>query len=510
MQIPGQFLTAPLIHRMAAQGLGIYNREYPPYMAGSSSDADRRTLVIPPIRVDIGGIGHYNPDEVELDLNDANSWDTATPTDYATAANRAGVDFFVYVCRPAAGRVPTILLSASSTAPSGYTISNSRRIGGFHCLPGNCTNLPVGHPYKDFAVGNILFNSIWDLIDSPRSVLKRGMAKISLTPWDGQPALWVDIYLASGTGTTCTSVFGATIKDTVDWNTFVEYGRLQGKRLLRDHEFQQASIGSNEETNIAGSADPGTVTFPLDTAGRSMISYYGIIGMCGVLWQWLDEQSYRFDPDGSVSAASKTIIAYHAASPGGNPIYAKFLANGEPYLCCNMATDAVDKWLTLGTDYKVLIKHDPDAATGSSQIYFDEDATQPGRFLVNMARGKSAYVQSNNPSFALQLTHNANAATAGVAIYFDDGADERLEFVSPTSANGTIDLSLLGGSGWAHYNLPGTVGSLYRQGAYGDAKLLGGGTWSLATIAGSRARSASDCRWAAYSAVGGRFVAEPV
>lgn len=387
MQIPGQFLTAPLVHRLAAQGLGIYQREYPPYMAGSSSAADRRTLVIPPMRVDIGGIGHFLPDEAELDLNDADSWDTATPTDYATATNRSGVDFFAYVCRPTAGRVPVVLISASSTAPSGYTTSNSRRIGGFHCLPGNCVNLPSGHPYKDFVAGDILFNSIWDLIDCPRTVLKRGMAKISLTPWDGQPAIWVDIYLASGTGTTCTSVFGATIKDTVDWNTFVEYGRLQGKRLLRDHEFQQAAVGSNEETNITGSTDPGTVTFPLDTAGRSMISNYGIIGMCGIMWQWLDEQSYRFD-----AAANHT--------------------------------------------HQVVVS------------------------------GEAQTVTTGNPS--------GDVAPA-----------------------------------WGWYNLPGTVGSIYRHGTYGDVKLRAGGAWNDATHAGSRTRFADSYRWYAASNVGGRFVAEP-
>jgi len=247
--------------------------------------------------VNIGGAGKhaYELEEaVELDLNVAASWDTTTPTDYTNAANRAGKDFYIYVCEPESGFSPKIVLSAATTWPAGYTAENSRKIGGFHCLPGDCINLPSGHPYKDYIQGDILFNSIWDLIDRPRSP-PEGMVKISLTPSDGEPALWCDIYLASGTGTTCTSVFGATIQDGKDWNTFVEYGRLQNKRLMRDAEFQMAATGSNEQTNIANSADPGTVTFPLDTAGRSMISHYGCIGMCGVMYQWLDEQGYRFD-----------------------------------------------------------------------------------------------------------------------------------------------------------------------------------------------------------------------
>lgn len=471
---------------------------------GNESAANRRTIVSPDyFTVNINNVGYVKKTAVELDLNVGTSWDTTVGTDYSTAANRAGKDFYVYACVPASGSVPTILLSAATTYPSGYSATTSRKVAGFHCLPGNCTGLAVGHPYKDFILGDVLFNSIWDILDRP-TCSPEGMAKVSLTPSDGKPAIWCDIYLASGNGTVCTSVFGATIADTIDWNAFVEYGRLQGKRLLRDAEFQNAATGSNEETNITGSADPGTVTFPLDTSNVSMISSYGIIGMCGIMWQWLDEQCYRFDPDGSSAAANKTITIYHVVSPGGNPIYVKFLANGEPYLCCNMATDTVDKWLTIGTDYKVLITHDANAATNSTQIYFDEDATQPGRIVANLARGKTCFVTSNNPTYALQITHSGTASSLGVVITYDDGSDERLEFTSPTTTNGTLDLALLGSSAYVWYNLPGTVGSFYGQ-SIGDTKLIAGGTWADGSSCGSRSRAASAQRSAVTSGIGARF-----
>jgi len=523
-------LTGPLVHSYSAQGLGVYQRSIPPYLAGSSNAEERRTIVLPAMKVAIGSRGYHIGTETELDLNEASSWDAITPTDYTVPVNRSGKDVYIFACQPAKGRVPVFLLSCASGTPAGYTTANSRKIGRFHCLPyvtaptwaadtvtavnyvvqpttpgatkllykctarsgdyktgsteptwpttpgntivdGNvtwtcvanaCMNLPVDHPYKDYEMGSIMPNSIQDLLDMPSSVLPEGMVKMSLTPWDGKKARWVDIYLASGTGTSGTSIFGATIKDTQPWDVFVDYGRLQGKRLLTDSEFQIAATGSNEQTNIAGSADPGTVTFPLDTTGKSMISYYGVIGACGIMYQWLADQCYRYDADGGVVAASKTLTAYHAVSPGGNPIYAKFLATGEPYLCCNMATDTADKWLTFGSDYKILIKHDADAATGSSQIYLDEDATQPGRILANLARGKDAYVPSNNPTFSLKITHNANAATTGVAISFDAGSDERLEFVSPTSANGTLDLASTAAPTWAYHNMS-SKGSRYGQ-----------------------------------------------
>ncbi len=99
-----------------------------------------------------------------------------------------------------------------------------------------------------------------------------------------------------------------------------------------------------------------------------------------------------------------------------------------------------------------------------------------------------------------------------MAVTYDDGSDERLEFTSPTAANGTLDLALLTFTdpSWAWYDLPGVKGSLYKQGTYGDAKLLAGGTWTNATNAGSRSRHAYSYRWDTNSSLGARFASEPV
>ncbi len=571
--VPGQFLTSPLVHQFVAQGLGIYNREYPPFMAGSDTATNRRTIVIPPMRVDIGGIGHYSGEEVALDLNDPASWDTQDPVDYTIEVTRAGLPFFIFACRPACGRVPVFKISASSTTPSGYNTTNSRRIGGFDTLPyvtaptwavntvialnyvvkptaphankylyrctarsgdfrthdtteptwpttpgetvvddaitwtcdaNACENLESGHPYKLHEMGSIIFNTIWDLIDLPRSVLKRGMAKISLTPWDGVPALWEDVYLASGTGSTATSVFGATIQDTKDWNTFVEYGRLQGKRLLRDAEFQISAVGGGgEETNIAGSADPGVVTFPLDTAGKSMISVYGLIGKKGIMWQWLDEQSYRYDPDGSVQAASQLSTITYVASLEGVPVY--LLWNGPvAYLGAAIAADI---WITAGS-YKFQIKAVADpVAAGGVQVYFRDAATQPLRLYAVSASGQNAIIQSSNPDFSLIVVHHATPATMGVELRYDNVTHNRLEAINTSGQNQSIDLAT--SPGWSYYDLPTGVGSLYKQGAYGDVKLIAGGSWAHASVAGSRARHAYSWRWASHASFGCRFCAEP-
>ena len=576
MQIPGQMLTGPLVHSFSAQGLGIYARSSPPYIADVDTEENRRTLVIPAMKVAIGSRGYHISIETVLDLNEAASWDIQTPTDYTVPMNRAGKDVYIFACQPSSGRRPTFLLSCTSGAPAGYTTATSRKIGRFHCLPyvtapswradtvtvvnyvvqpttpgatkllykctaragdykthgtteptwpttagetvvddqvtwtcvvNACQNLDASHPYKDFEAGSIIFNSIQDLLDCPNSE-PEAMVKLSLSPHDGKKALWVDIYLASGVGSSCTSVFGATIKDTISWDSFVEIGRLQGKRLMNDAEFQIGATGSNEQTNIADSADPGIVTFPLDTTGKSHISYYGVIGAAGVMYQWILDQCYRFDPDGSVSAASKTLTAYHAASPGGNAIYVDYAENGDLYLCCNMATDAADKWLTFGTDYKILIKHVAAPSATAVQLYLDEDATQPGRLLAALAKGKTSYLKSNNPAYQMQITYHATPATPGVALNFDDGADERLEFISPTSANGTIDLALLGSAAFAYHNMS-SRGNRYGQGIYGDTKLRAGGDWNGAAYCGSRCRILNSWPWYAYSRIGGRFCADP-
>lgn len=462
------------------------------------------TLLTPNrLTVNVNNVGYLLSAQAEIPLGTAASWDTVVGTDYTVAANRAGLNFYVYACTPSAGNSPIILLSVNSTVPIGYDADNSRKIGGFHCL---CvaTGAIGGHTLTGYLAGDILPQSVWDLKHRP-------VANPEGMVYDPKSNLWVDIYLASGTGASTASVYGATISDTRDWNSFVDDFGAVSKRLLNDREFQLIAAGSNEETNIFGSADPVTTGGHVDTASRRMISNIGVEDACGALYQWLLDQSYRYDADASptFTTAAKTLIAYHVASPGGNPIYLKYDASGIPYLCCNMATDTADKILTFGSAYTLRITHDADAATGSYQIYFDEDATQPSRILCALPGLKNEYLKTSNPIYYLPVTYNAAPATPGVAVNFDDGADERLEFISPTTANGTVDLAYIASPSFAMDDLPGSKGSLYRQGAYGDVKLIAGGSWYLGASCGSRCRRADSSRRDAYLSLGGRGASEP-
>ena len=429
-------------------------------------------------------------------------WDADTTivvADYLDAgAIEAGKDYYVYACEDG-----SVVVSLNSTFPAGYSADNSRKIGGFHTL---CVAAGViaGHPLTGFAVKAILPASVWCLNHRPWCS-PEGMV------WSEQARVWVDIYLQSSTGATSASVYGATITDTRNWMDFVDDLALVKKRLLGDDEFAAIAEGSNQKTNIAGSADPVTTGGYADTAGRRMVSNIGCEDCCGALWQWLRDQSYRFDR-GAVQyvAASQTTAITHAAAPGGNPIYVKFTADGSPYLCSNLATVAADVVLTFGTNYKVIVKHDAGAATGLP-LYFDYDATLPYRFLINNTiHGKDVWALSNDPNYLLPLKHAAAAAVNGVAVNYDDGADSRLEYISPDAANATMDLAMTHTEPvWGYVDPGGNKGQIYKQGTYGDIKLLAGGHWNDGAACGSRCRIAANYRWNASAIIGARGCAEP-
>jgi hypothetical protein len=268
----------------------IYQRDIRWQLKEPYTTAANRYIVQTPngLSIDINGTVYFISTQSDVDLSVEASWDTVA-VDYRVAATRAGLDFYIYACVPASGDAPTIKLSVNSTVPTGYTSSNSRKIGGFHCL---CVAVGTiaGHTLTDFVAGDVLPASIWDL-DYRAVSENEGMV------YDEKSQIWIDIYLTSGTGASTASVNGGTISDTRNWMDFVDDGGAVGKRLLTDIEFQLIAAGSNEETNITGSADPDTAGGHSDTAGRRMISNIGCEDCCGVMWQWLQTPSMRADFD---------------------------------------------------------------------------------------------------------------------------------------------------------------------------------------------------------------------
>lgn len=241
--------------------------------------ANKTTVTIYPTWLNINDSGYILP-QTTVNLATAGNWDSST---YATAANRAGKDFYVYACEPSVGHVPVIKLSANSTYPTGYTAANSRKIGGFHCL---CVAVGTisGHTLTGYAVGNILPQSVWDLMHRPVSD-PEGMV------WESGIGKWVDIYLPSYSNGKLQSVYDGVVADGESSEKFhglkfvEEFGKI-GKRLLTWDEFMVVAKGSNEGTNIKGTADPNTTGGHVDTASRRMISHGGLEDCCGAYWQW--------------------------------------------------------------------------------------------------------------------------------------------------------------------------------------------------------------------------------
>ena len=218
---------------------------------------------------------------------------TATDLDTGTISN--GKDYYVYACND--GGSLAWKESLASTYPAGFNANTSRKMAGFHTLCASVGTI-AGHTLTGYLANDILPASIWDLRHRAINGNNEGLV------YDTKIKKWIMIYLASGTGVSTASAYLGTISDTRNWMDFVDDGHAIGMRLPTDEEFQSLAAGSNEETNIFGSADPGTTGAHVDTASRRMISNIGCEDCAGAMYQWLLDQSWRLD--GADLAACQT------------------------------------------------------------------------------------------------------------------------------------------------------------------------------------------------------------
>ena len=243
---------------------------------------NKTTITIYPTWVNIDDSGFILETTKLLDIENADNWDDGQ---YTTAANRAGKDFYIYALKTS-GNAPAFILSANSTIPAGYTATDSRKIGGFHCL---CVAVGTisGHTLSGYIEGDILPQSPWDL--KHRAISENeGMVYV---PEVGK---WIDIYIASYDSLKLQSKYGEITVDGASTplfhgEKFVEYFGLVNKTLPSRDDFVVFAKGSNENTNILGSADPNTTGGHVDTNSRRMISNYGIEDCCGAWWQFVSD-----------------------------------------------------------------------------------------------------------------------------------------------------------------------------------------------------------------------------
>ena len=233
---------------------------------------------------------------------------------YAAGATRAGKDFYLYALYNADGLEPSFVISNSGLAPDKIGDTPYRKIGGFHCL---CATIgedaPGGsdHALYGYEAGDILPMSVWDCWHRP-------VGDPEGYVYEPGNNIWVSIYGLSWTGSFSNtpedlqliSAYGGEWADGTSTEKFhcLKFDQVlsrQHQRLIKRREFVNASIGSNQGTNIAGSADPGTTGGHKDTAGKRMVSAIGCEDMCGDHWQWGDDY-------GSASTSGSYAAGYDA------------------------------------------------------------------------------------------------------------------------------------------------------------------------------------------------------
>ncbi len=227
-----------------------------------------------------------------------------------------GTDYAIYATKDG------LIASNNFTAPSGYTVENSRRIGGFH--------------YQDSFINE---RSIWDLKYKPNCDDPRGMVRTI-------GGFWADIYLLNTTPDLLgTSAYNAQIADgdsrpkkPISWGgdgvaQYTYFTQLiatevlaaYGKRLPSYHEFTVLAYGS--VTGYISNTDPVKTKF--DSSARSSV---GCEQVSGHMYQWGSECWDRGNGDsGYVWADVNTDGKGEVYTPGlvgiGGSVFGAYWAN---------------------------------------------------------------------------------------------------------------------------------------------------------------------------------------
>ena len=281
---------------LAAQMANFYSTE-----GDIEKTSGQQRVTIPPISVNVGGIGYHKATETDLDpLVDNDGTLGGTP------AFVVGTDYYIYAVPATADSIePNFVVSLNSTWPDGYTADNSRKIGGFHygrVRAINSANEPIngsdvafgtsGTNWKDNVANGILPLSVWSLTHRPRCT-PEGMVYMG-------GGLWVDIYLCAddGTGGGKSDYNATPMTGTEGLNQYDFMQRLArvDKRGLTYSEWCNTAFGSPQgedgnntyayaRTTNTGRAATGSV----DKA----VSAIGCVDCVGNVWEWLDDYSAR-------------------------------------------------------------------------------------------------------------------------------------------------------------------------------------------------------------------------
>ncbi|MFJ0470870.1 hypothetical protein WLU99_23560 [Bordetella bronchiseptica] len=231
----------------------------------------------------------------------------------------AGTDYAIYVCDDG-----TVRADSNFSAPTGYTSTTARKVGGFHYAPGSNAAAQAGGN----TTAQINEYSLWDIKFRPAALDPRGMTLVA-------GAFWADIYLLGVNHLTDgTSKYNVTIADGSAppkkstkfggdgsaaysdgaWYNFAEVMTHHGKRLPNYNEFQALAFGTTEATSSGGTDVPttGVNGTGATSAWNIFTSKWGVVQASGCLWTWGNEF-------GGVNGASE----YTANTGGRGSVYAQ-------------------------------------------------------------------------------------------------------------------------------------------------------------------------------------------
>ena len=445
----------------------FYARPSLPALASTSTEAGRRTLVVPAkTAAALASADFYTAIAVSLDLSVAASWDTTSGTDYTVADNRAGKDFYLYATTSG------LKLSANSTVPTGFDASTSRKIGGFHCL---CLSVGAisGHSLTGFLTGDILPASIWDVQWKP-ACSPEGMV------YSAEAGVWVDIYLQSGTSATTRSAYLATTTDERNYWDHQDDLATVGKRMLSDAEFQQIALGSPEQVNIAGGADPVTTGGHRSTSGATN-----------------GTSTSAASPSTDISAAAdpqKLTVALCGTAPVEVSINPTGLNTGALIAAAlQTAIRAAIPWaggltVTYGTTYVISC---PGSFGVSASVVITAGSSNDCTAALKLGVANGGVEVAGNLGMRIISNIGCEDCTGTWFQWVDGGYIYRNH---ETTYNGA----------WSWKATGKSRGQQYTQGADGAVGLLAGGSWTSDSSRGSRSRTASSVRSAATSSIGAR------
>lgn len=269
------------------------------------------------------------------------SW--AADTAITMPALTGGTDYTIYACADG-----SIRADASTSAPTGYTTANSRKIGGFHYGLVAAGTTVAGGSFATTGNGMIWVQSN---VDDIAGINKFSLWDVKFRPACQNPAgmvlvngrTWVDIYLcstdtaANGTSKASTNIASGTVLPkipaafggdgtvtypTLNWWVANELARANQKRMMWEHEFVAAAFGVTENQSIDATAS----TYPTTVRNAGYTSKHGIEQASGHQWTWGHDSNF-YSEVASPAGSWKDVNGNNGAGTGRGQDYT-FGTNG--------------------------------------------------------------------------------------------------------------------------------------------------------------------------------------